>query len=150
MRFGANAFDNFECALEKAIENWAGRALFMRGFVGVAHLAEDFGFAQEHGVEPGRNAEEMAHGVAIVVMIERADEDFAADRVKFAEEGCESIEAILCAFGRDAVDFAAIAGGEDERFVKNAAGAEFVGGATRLVRGERHTFAHFNGRGAVI
>ena len=53
-------------------------------------------------------------------------------------------------FGRNAVDFAAIAGGEDERFFEDAAGAEFVGGAARLFGGERHTLAHFDGRGAVI
>ena len=45
----------------------------MGGFVGFAHLAEDFGFAEEHGVESGGNAEKMADGVAIVVMIERTD-----------------------------------------------------------------------------
>ena len=63
---------------------------------------------------------------------------------------CESLEAVVRGFGRDAVDFTAIAGGEDERFVENATGTEFVGGAARLLGGERHAFAHFNRRGAVI
>ena len=54
------------------------------------------------------------------------------------------------AFGWNAVDFAAIAGGENERFFQDAAGAEFVGGAARLFGGERHTLAYLNGRGAVI
>ena len=86
LRFGANALADFERSLKKAIENGAGRALFMRGFVGVAHLAEDFGFAKEHGIESGRDAEEMADGVAVVMVIERADENFAADGMEFAEE----------------------------------------------------------------
>ena len=80
LRFGADALADFERALEKAIENGAGCALFVRGFVGVAHLAEDFGFAEEHGVESGGDAEEMTDGVAVVVVIERADEDFGCRR----------------------------------------------------------------------
>ena len=53
-------------------------------------------------------------------------------------------------FGRNAVDFAAIAGGEDQRFLEDAARAQLVGGAAGLVGGERHPFAHLNGRGAVV
>ena len=74
----------------------------------------------------------------------------AADGVEFAQERCEALEAVVRGLGRDAVDFAAIAGGEDERFIENAAGAEFVGGAAGLFGGEGHTFTHFDGRGAVI
>jgi len=34
-----------------------------------ADLAEDFGFAEEEGVESGGDAEEMTDGGAIVVMV---------------------------------------------------------------------------------
>jgi hypothetical protein len=44
-------------------------------------------------------------------------------------------------FGRDAVDLAAVAGGEDERFFEEATGAEFIGGATSLFGGERDALA---------
>ena len=124
--------------------------MFVGRFVGVANLADDFGFAEEHGVQPGGDAEKMADGVAIVVMIKRADEDFGADSVEFAEECGDGSKAVLRGLGRNAVDFAAIAGGEDERFFEDAAGAEFVGGTARLLGGERDAFTDFDGRGAVI
>ena len=148
--FGADALADFERALEQTIEDGAGGALFVGEAIGFADLAEDFGFAEEHGVEPGGDAEKMADGVAIVVMIERAGENVGADGVKFAEERGEPGEAVVRRFGRNAVDFAAIAGGEDQRFFEDAAGAEFVSGAARLFGGERHPFAHLNGRCAMV
>jgi hypothetical protein len=150
LSFGADALADFESALEKAVQNGAGGALFVGDLVSVADLAEDFGFAEEHRVEAGGNAEEVADGIAVVVMVERAGENFGADRVEFAEKRRESVEAIVFGFGRDAVNFAAIAGGEDERFFEDAASAEFVGGAARLFGGERHPFPHLDRGGAVV
>ena len=70
-RFGADALADFERALKQAIEDRAGGALFVGEAIGFADLAEDFGFAEQHGVESAGDAEEMANGGAIVVMIER-------------------------------------------------------------------------------
>ena len=56
----------------------------MRRAIGLADLAENFGFADEHGIETGRNAEEMTNGFAVVVMIERRAESFRRDRVERA------------------------------------------------------------------
>jgi hypothetical protein len=53
-------------------------------------------------------------------------------------------------FGRDAVDFATIAGGEDEGFFEEASRAEFVGGAAGLFGGEREALAELEWSGAVI
>jgi hypothetical protein len=47
-------------------------------------------------------------------------------------------------FGRHAVDFAAVAGGEHEGFFEKAAGAEFVGGAARLFGSERDALAELD------
>ena len=47
----------------------------------------------------------------------------------------------MAGFGRNAVDFAAIASGEDKRFFEKAARAEFVGGAASLVGGEGDALA---------
>jgi len=44
-------------------------------------------------------------------------------------------------FGRNAVTLAAVAGGEDERFFEEAAGAEFVRGAASLFGGEGDALA---------
>jgi hypothetical protein len=53
-------------------------------------------------------------------------------------------------FGRDAVDFAAVAGGENEGFFEEAARAEFVGGAAGLLGGEGEALAELDWRSAVI
>jgi len=100
--------------------------------IGFADLAKDFGFTEEEGVEPGGHAEEMANGGAIVVLVEDAIENVEANGMEFAEEGRQAGSAFVGSFGRHAVDFAAVAGGEDERFFEEAAGAEFVGGAASL------------------
>jgi hypothetical protein len=49
-------------------------------------LTENFGLAQEHGIEASGNAEEMTNGVLVVVVIERNAQDIRADSVKLAEK----------------------------------------------------------------
>jgi len=124
--------------------------VFVSETIGFANLAEDFGFAEEERVEPGGDAEEMADGGAIVVLIERAIENIRANGMKFAEEGVEAGGAFVGGFGRDAVDFAAVAGGEDERFFEEAAGAKLVGGAASLLGGEGDALAELERSGAMI
>jgi hypothetical protein len=118
--------------------------------IGFADLAKDFGFTEEEGVEPGGHAEEMANGGAIVVLVEDAIENVGANGMEFAEEGRQAGSAFVRSFGRNAVDFAAVAGGEDERFFEEAAGAEFVGGAASLFGGEGDALAELERSGAVI
>jgi hypothetical protein len=115
--------------------------MFVRDAIGFADLAQDFGFAEEERVESGGNAEEMTDGGAIVVMIEDAVERVGLDGMEFAEERGKTGRAFVAGFGRNAVDFAAIAGGKDQRFFEEAAGAEFVGGAAGLVGSEGDALA---------
>ena len=129
--------------MEEAIENWASGAVFVGHAIGFADLAEDFGFAEEKRVESGGDAEEMANGGAIVVMIEDAVESVGANGVEFAEERGEAGGGFVGRFGRDTVDFAAIAGGKDQRFFEEAAGAKFVGSAAGLVGSEGDALAEF-------
>jgi hypothetical protein len=109
--------------------------------IGFADLAEDLGFAEEQRVEAGGDAEEVTHGSAVVVMIEGTAESIWPDGMEFTEKGRETGGGFVRGFGRDAVDFAAVAGGEDEGFFEEAAGAEFVGSAAGLVGGERDALA---------
>jgi hypothetical protein len=109
--------------------------------IGFADLAEDLGFAEEEGVQPGGNAKEMANGGAIVVLVEGAVENVGANGMKFAEEGGQAGSAFVGGFGRDAVNLAAVASREDERFFEKAAGAEFVGGSASLFGGEGDALA---------
>ena len=115
--------------------------MFVGEAICFADLAEDFGFAEEERVESGGNAEEMTNSGAIVVMVEDVVESVRANGMEFAEERGKTGSAFVAGFGGDAVDFAAIAGGEDQGFFEEAAGAKFVGGAAGLVGGEGDALA---------
>ena len=115
--------------------------MFVREAIGFADLAEDFGFAEEERVESGGDAEEMTDSGAIIVMVEDAVESVWANGMEFAEERGKTGSAFVAGFGGNAVDFAAIASGEDQGFFKKAAGAKFVGGAASLVGGEGDALA---------
>jgi hypothetical protein len=92
----------------------------------------------------------MADGGAIVVLVQSAVENIRANRMEFAEEGRKAGSGFVGGLGRNAVDFAAVAGGEDERFFEEATGAEFVGGAASLFGSEGDTLAELERSGAVI
>jgi hypothetical protein len=115
--------------------------VFVGHAIGLADLAEDFGFAEEERVESGGNAEEMTNSGAIVVMVEDVVKSVRANGMEFAEERGKTGSAFVAGFGRDAVDFTAIAGGEDQGFFEEAAGAKFVGGAAGLVGSEGDALA---------
>jgi hypothetical protein len=77
--FGADAFTGFQRALEKTIKHGAGGPVFVGETIGFANLTEDFGFAEEERVQSGGNAEEMADGGAIIVLVEDAVENVGAN-----------------------------------------------------------------------
>src|SRR5262250_1733222 len=70
--------------------------------------------------------------------------------MKLAEVVGKSRGGFTRGFRWDAVDFAAIASGQDQRFVKNAARPEFFSRLARLLGGERHTLANFDRSRAVV
>ena len=150
MGFGSYAFARFQRALEKAIEHRAGGAGFVGKTIGFANLAEDFSFAEEERVQAGGNTEEMADGGAIIVLVEDAIENIGANGMEFAEERGQAGGSFVAGFGRDAVDLAAIAGGENEGFFEETARTEFVGGAAGLFGSEGNALAELDRGGAVI
>ena len=72
LRFVAYAFSYFQRGLKHAVEDRPRFAAVERDLVGVAHLAQNFRFAEQHGIEPRRDAEQMPHGVAVAMPVERA------------------------------------------------------------------------------
>jgi hypothetical protein len=84
------------------------------------------------------------------MLVEGHAENIGANGVEFAEKGGEAGSGFVGGFRRDSVEFAAIAGGKNEGFFEEAAGAEFSGGASSLVGGERHALTKLEWRGAVI
>src|SRR5208337_1701795 len=69
--FRANALANFERGLKQAVQDGASNVRGVGTEIGFADLAENFRFAKQHRFQAGRNAEEMADGVVIVVVRER-------------------------------------------------------------------------------
>jgi hypothetical protein len=53
----------------------------------------------------------MADSGAIIVMVEDAVENIGANGMEFAEEGRQARSAFMGSFGRNAINFAAVAGG---------------------------------------
>ena len=75
-RFVGDAAGDAEGGLEQAVRHRPGAADFVGQFVGLLHLREDLRFAEDHAVEAGGDAEQVADDV---VAFER--HEFAADFV---------------------------------------------------------------------
>jgi len=147
--FGADAFGDVEGAGENGIEILTEDALLFGQRPGFFQLAEDLGFADDHGVQRRSYAEEMANGVAIFEVIEVAGEvDAVAGFGVFEEAGDAVVGIFLFVSGDD--DFDAVAGGEDEAFVDAVGAAEEFESTGERGRVKGKTLTHFYGRGAMI
>ena len=62
---GARALGGDEGLLEQAVELPAQRARAARRAPGLLHLAEDLRFAEHQRIQPGGDAEQVAHGVGV-------------------------------------------------------------------------------------
>jgi hypothetical protein len=113
------------CGRAEAAELGPERACGSREREGVAKLAEDFVFAEDHGVEAGGNAEEML------------DRSFAAVGVVEIQKGAKYLGIV-----GERVDLDAIARGEDEAFGYERAEALGVD--------EGEALAHGQWRGAMV
>src|SRR5271155_2592446 len=120
--FRSGAFSDLERPLEETVEHGTRRALFVRRAVGLAHLAEDLGFAQKHRVQPSGNAKKMPDRVAIVMMVKGVGQNVRADGMKFAQKRGEPGKAVVGSLRGNSVDFAAITGREHQRLFKDAPG----------------------------
>jgi len=118
-----NALADFERAFEKGRFN---TGLLRHARTQCDRLRETwprFRFT-EHAWNQGRSdTEKVANGVAIVMVIERRAEQIKLNGMETAEIIRESGGGFARGFVRDAVHFAAIARGEDESFMENAARA---------------------------
>ena len=92
--------------------------------VGFFHLAEDFGLAEHHGVEPGGDAGEVAASILALAMVEGVGRSGAIKAEALLEKGAYGIESdrfrfsgvFSGQFGRGGVDLNAITGGKDDSF----------------------------------
>ena len=58
-------------------------------------------------------------------------------------------QVVRCALASDAVEFRAVAGGQDDHFFQDSAGAQLIGGLAGLFNAKREAFAQLNARGTV-
>ncbi len=126
--------------------DWSRRSswppLFRRGAdfpgdgVGLLDLAEDLGLADDHGVERGGYAEEVADGFALAELVEVRADGGGGDGEVFMQEAQEGGVASLLGAGvlqREELD--AVAGGEDEAFADAGRGGEGAGGLGEAAAG---------------
>ncbi len=66
---GAHALGDAERMLEQAVENRVDRFAAARLVVGFLELAEDLRFADDHRIEPGGDAEQVARDFLVVVLV---------------------------------------------------------------------------------
>ena len=58
-------------------------------------------------------------------------------------------QVVRCALASDAVEFRAVAGGQDDHFFQDSAGAQLIGGLAGLFNAKRDAFAQLDARGTV-
>jgi hypothetical protein len=90
----------------------------------------------------------MTNGVAIVVVIERRAQELELHGMKATEVTRELRRIRVDSGGHRTLT--AVAGGENQSFVKNPRERSSSATCESLLVGERHSFAHLNGRRAVI
>ena len=114
--FGADALGDGEGALQERLERGGDGADLAGDGVGLLDLAEDLRLADDHGVERGGDAEEMADGLALAELVEVRLDGLGGDGEVLVQEAQEAeVGRTVTGFlAGDELD--AIAGGEDEGF----------------------------------
>ena len=110
-RLGPDAFAGPDRALEEPVEHGAARAGLPRDREGLPDLSEDFALSERHGVEPGRDPEEVAGRFGPEPPERRSLENVGLEPPPVRDEARELFACAL-SFG-DPVDLAPVAGRDD-------------------------------------
>ena len=114
--------------------------------VGLFYLTEDLGFAEDHGVETGRDAEEMADRVLIQMGVDVRGQHRWIESELAMQEACD---VGLRRFD-GGKNLHAVAGGEDHAFGYSRLGRECAQGLGQLVARDRDALAELDWRCFVI
>ena len=109
-----DALGDGECLLEERVEQRPGGGGFGGGEVGLLDLSEDFGFADDHGVEAGGDGEEVFDGLEVLFDVAVVGRVGVEGFLRVAgQDGPESR-----AMGGDqfagGVEFGSVAGGKED------------------------------------
>ena len=147
IRVSAYLFGDGEGLLKQAIQDFSGDAGLVRGRKGLFHLPEDLRFAQNHGVEPGRDAEHMLDRFMVGMPVKIGMNVAAVQPVIVAEP----FDDLFVVRGLEsAVKLGAVAGGDNRCLGYAAAAGYFMQGVDQLVGGERRLLADIDRRCVMI
>ena len=147
---GADTLGHREGALQERLERGGDGAGLARDSVGLLDLAENLRLADDHGVERGSDAEEMADGLALAELVEVRLEGGGGDGEVLVQEAQEVWRIAVAGVVLDGEELDAVAGGEDEGFSDAGLMGEGACGVGEAGGGDGETLADFDRRGGVV
>jgi len=147
---GADALCDPEGALEERIERGGDGPDLARDGVGLLDLAEDLGFADDHGIERAGDAEEMADGLALAELVEVRLEGGGRNGEVLLQEAEEVWRITVAGVVLNGDELDAVAGGEDEGFADSGLMGEGACGVGEAGGGNGEALADLDGRGGVV
>ena len=145
---GADPLAGGERLAEEPVHDRAGGPLDERELVGALDLALDLGLADDHRVEPGRDAEQVARGVVVAKRVEVRDQLGRPD-VGLAGEDPERGRLGLDVVADREVELGAVAGRERDRLVDVLGRDELPQHARGAALRQRDALAQLDRRGLV-
>ena len=140
----ADLFGDGEALLEEALQYAADGARFFAEVVGLFELAEDLRLAEDEGVKAAGDAVDVADGVAIVHLEGERGEGCGVEMFVGGKPGSN-----VRTVATDGIEFAAIAGGEQDNFVHAGLPTAVGKGGGGFCGAEGDFFAH-GGVGGVM
>ena len=82
----ADALGDVQRVVHQSVDDAASRPRLDGQSVGAAHLSQDLRLTDDHRIQRRRDAEDVAHGGIVLVMIEMIAEIFGWNRARVAQE----------------------------------------------------------------
>ena len=124
----------------------AHRADGARGGVGLFHLAENLGLADDHRIQARSHAEEVPHRVLFAKLVEMRVEFFGGE-VKVIVQKSAQVGGAVGGVGHN---FHAVAGGDDHALFDAGMSSEVAASIGQARLGDRQALAHLKRRAIVI
>ncbi len=141
---GSDNFRRVESLLENPVEHRSGQVRLVGGMVGVLHLADHFGFTQDHRIKTACDPEQVANGILAPVEIEMLA-NLIVDRPQGREKPGFAIVLVL-GYG---IDLDPVAGGKQDHFGEPPTDLQAT--SRRLESGflDRELFAYLDGSSTI-
>ncbi len=144
---GAHLLGHRKGMLEQTAQQAVHAAGLRGALVGAFHLTENLRFAEDHGIQAGGHAQDVAHRVGVLQVIEIGPQRTFIQVMKAAQPVDHGPALVLLAAH---VQFGAVAGGEDGGLLDARQPGQLAQGLLHPLRGEHHAFAEFHRGSAMI